>query len=219
MNKLAVPDLIAINGELAKNAYIRAFYPLDNLVQVEALRFQHLQENNPTKQGNLSSTENSNTLLVLGDYLDGNTRHQMHLLDQACEFLYFKVKIVMKFHPGCDLDLSEYINLDVIISSEPLNDLLERYSIVYSGNITSAIVEAYCLGNNLIIAHNPTQLDLSPLYGYSDIVNVHNSEELSSAIVNFFTMNLKRNPIRNKLFNFNPELCGWINILGKLNKN
>ena len=218
INKLQVPNLMAINGDLAKNSYLKAAYPLDNLIQVEALRFQHLQEDESLKNDERAQMEGVNTLLVLGDYLEANTRYQIYLLDQACKFLTFKIKIILKFHPGCIFDLSEYKNLDVTISSKPLDQLLAIYSTVYSGNITSGIVEAYCLGNNLIVAHNPTQLNLNPLYGYSDVINIHNSVELSIAIGNFFDINLKQNPIGDKLFNINCELHSWINMLDKHRK-
>lgn len=163
INDLPLPDRVACNGKVSLELFENGEYPRDKIVQVESLRYLYL-ENKPYKASTLGVTK-SRRLLVLGDYVPINTDKQLRLLEKAIALLQKEVMITLKPHPACPIIFSNYPKLNMTIGTAAIGELLEENDLVYTGMVTSAAVDAYCSGLNVITFLDGDQLNLSPLRG------------------------------------------------------
>ncbi len=170
---LPSPDFVCVNGPNAKNKLMSAGYSNKKIIEVEALRYLYL--------GKIQGRKifNKKTLLILGDYSEYNTRQQMELLMSAEKHTSGQIKYLFKPHPSCSILVDEYRSLDLTITNEPINALINKCSMAYAGSATSAAVDFYCTGKPVVIFLNHETLNLSPLNGINDVTFVDSSEELS----------------------------------------
>ena len=61
-------------------------------------------------------------------------------------------------------------------------DLLRNCDVTFTSNITSAAVDAYCLGVPVIQKLDGNEFNMSPLRGLDNVVYVRNSVELATAL-------------------------------------
>ena len=179
---LPLPDFVAMNGEMAKKMYLDAGYRKDKLLEVEALRYLHLADADYCESDSKSSEIKERTVLVLGDYVKENTVRQMHLLQDADCFINDKIKYIVKPHPACPISEGDYPRLQMVVTNEPISRLLKKCSFVYTSNVTSAAVDAYCAGKRVITFLDPNILNLSPLRGSKGVDFVSSSKELASIL-------------------------------------
>ena len=177
-NPLPLPNHIAINGKAATEAYLVGGYPEDDLVQVEALRFLHLDSACAQLKQDFSESKQCLRLLVLGDYLLRNTRLQMRLLEQASKSFPMGMVITVKPHPACPIRASDYPGLRLTVVMEPIEELLAECDLAYASSVTSAAVDAYCAGVPVVSVLDPNTLNLSPLRGCVGAFSVSTPEEL-----------------------------------------
>jgi surface carbohydrate biosynthesis protein (TIGR04326 family) len=180
-NDLPIPDKVAINGPASSRAYCKGNYPEDQMVGVEALRYLHLANHeNAHSKGN----KNLIRILILGDYLPAVTYGQMKLLVQAAPFLPPSTRYTVKPHPACPVLPQEYPSLQLHMANEPLSKLLADCDVVFTSNITSAAVDAYCAGVPVVSVLEGTSLNLSPLRGMKGINFVTCPKELAEKLCN-----------------------------------
>ena len=117
-------------------------------------------------------------LLVLGDYLESNTRLQMSMLAQAARALPTQICITFKPHPQSTWRAEEYPDLHLSVANKPLVELLTTCDIAYTSSVTSAAIDAYCLDIPVISVKDPTKLNMSPLRGFPEVFYVSTSDEL-----------------------------------------
>ena len=187
---LPMPKQVAVNGPVAKDTYLQGGYPSDQLVEVEALRYLYLSDQD---NANVSSVNmhSKNRVLVLGDYLPNNTTQQLEILEKSVDKLD-DWRIVIKPHPACPVVLDDYPRLssmNTYVTDLPINELLSDFGVAYTSLTTSAAVDAYCSGLSVISALDPSVLNLSPLIGVDDVQFVSDSEGLVAALntVNYLT--------------------------------
>ncbi len=180
-NHLPMPDKVALNGSVATRAYLDSGYPSKDIVQVEALRYLHL-EGTKEKTVVCKHIANPLRLLVLGDYLSSNTKKQMELLGGAVKNFSGNWSLIVKPHPACLIDPEDYPKIPIQISMEPIAELLKGCDVAYSSAVTSAAVDAYCVGTPIISVLDPNLLNLSPLRGCEGVFFVSTPEELVGAL-------------------------------------
>jgi surface carbohydrate biosynthesis protein (TIGR04326 family) len=180
-NHLPMPDKVALNGGAATRAYIDSGYPSADIVQVEALRYLHLED---AKEKAVTHKDIANPLrlLVLGDYLSNNTQKQMELLGVAIKEFSGNLSLIVKPHPACPIAQEDYPHIPMAITMEPMTELLKGCDVAYSSAVTSAAIEVYCVGTPVISVLDPNMLNLSPLRGYEGIFFVSTPEELVRAL-------------------------------------
>ena len=155
---------------------------------VEALRHLYLNKiinSSSTKQKNNPNNLSTFNLLIFGDYLPENTLHQIKLLNGLSDFIFSKLKIIFKPHPACNLDIKKF-NSKFNVTKEPISSLLTDANIAFCSATTSAAVDSYSYGLQVIIASDPANLNLSPLRDYKDVFFVQNSNELEEIIIKIF---------------------------------
>lgn len=207
-NDLPLPDRVACNGPVMRDAYEKGGYPPENLLDVEALRYLHLSKRHEARHAMQKKTDNLLRLLVLGDYLHSNNRLQMMLLEHALSLMPKTVRITVKPHPNCPIDPVDYRGLEMQVSMEPIEKLLAECDVAYASAVTSAAVDAYCAGVPTISVLDSNTLNLSPLRGCAGVFFVGTGRELSNALI-VIKNNLRPAQSRQDYFMLDELLPNW----------
>jgi len=208
------PDLVAVNGPLMKNEFLKARYPKTQIVQVEALRYLHLEKHRKCIQNNCQK-KSILRLLVFGEYLDVDNQRILSVLATALPFINKNILITFKPHPASPINLTNYSGLKVTQTSKPVSEILDQHDVALSGPVTTAAVEAYSFGLPVVTICNSSALNLSPLKQVKGVHFVNDSEELST-FLNSITPVSKRRSNKKMFFNLNKTLKSWGKII-KLN--
>jgi surface carbohydrate biosynthesis protein (TIGR04326 family) len=197
---LPLPDYIGVNGIRAKEMYILSGYPEDKILEVEALRYQYLNEI-------VMFTKISNhNILVLGGK---NIKNQMKLLNSVDSFLHESIKFTIKTDAWNPIKLNDLQKNRMELTTDSMSTLLSKHNVVYTDNITSAGVDAYCLGKKVISMLDPSMLNLSPLLDHEDVLFVSSPEQFSDALNNFSSLtNIKR-----EFFYLDSNLTRWEKLI------
>ena len=176
---LPLPSYVGVNGENAKKLSLDCGYPEKNLIELEALRYIYLNDDKPILK---VSNSNCNNILVLGDYQKENTIHQMQLLKKASKYMNNKIKLVVKPHPACNISPEDYPELDLLITNDPINKLINDFSVVYTSSNTSASIDAYYSGKIVLTVLDPSSLNFSPLRGVDGILFIETAKQLATVL-------------------------------------
>ncbi len=209
---LPVPDYVGINGEMAKKMVLEGGYPNEDLIEVEALRYLHLNQTAKHKAYLNVSGVGEMTLLVLGDYLKENTIQQMELLRIAAQRIDKIIKYIIKPHPACPILVEDYPELDLTITNDPIPTLIDHCSLVYTSSTTSAAVDAYCAGKPVVTVLDPKRLNLSPLKG-SEGVSFVSSPDALAAVLNRMGQMKEVTGQGKDYFYLDPNLSRWKRLL------
>jgi surface carbohydrate biosynthesis protein (TIGR04326 family) len=206
-NTMPRPDLVAVNGPLAHASLLDAGYPENELVDVEALMYQHLA-NTPTDNRKKSSdTSKVTTILVATDFLESATQTQMKLLNELLQTTESKnLRVLLKPHWSQTFkDL--HPRIEVVSGKEDLATYFGQCDVLYCSAITSAVIDGVCAGVPVIQCLDPQSFNLSPLRGRVEVQVVRTTEELRSALNNLGGTPPIIKP--NTLFNLDPQLPKW----------
>lgn len=212
-NDLPLPDLIALNGAAALDAYRKGGYPEEALVEVEALRYLYLANFISVQDSAVPSSIKPLRVLVLGGYLSSDTQQQMRLLEKAMRYLPQEVVIVIKPHPNYPIHPEDYPGIRMHVTMEPLSKLLTTatYDVAFTDSATSAAVDAYCAGMPVVSMLDPRTLNLSPLRGSENVLFANSPEELARALLLAVTMPSPSN--EKKFFMLDSTLSHWRNLI------
>jgi surface carbohydrate biosynthesis protein (TIGR04326 family) len=182
-NELPLPDRVAVNGPVAKRAYLDAGYPPDRLVEVEALRYLHLGRRLPERDAAPPENRQLN-VLVCGDFLAATNRKMLAWLVEAVRLLPNRMVCRVKPHPAYPMDPDDLALSAVEVVEGPLSQLLIDTDVVFASNITSAAVDAYCQGLSVIQMLDGSTFNVSPLRGLAEVSYVSDARELAEALMN-----------------------------------
>jgi surface carbohydrate biosynthesis protein (TIGR04326 family) len=212
INPLPIPDKVAVNGPDSAQSLCNSGYPAENLEEVEALRYLYLKELLDLLGDEMLTIRQNLRLLVLGDYEAQNMRVQMSLLEQALVDLPVDITITVKPHPACPISVSDYPNLTLIVSMEPLRKLLPYFNIVFTGQVTASALDAFCAGLSVITMLDEDSLNLSPLRGRAAVQFISTPTELSHAIMRATTHSRDLEQGRG-FFHLDSDLRRWRKLL------
>jgi surface carbohydrate biosynthesis protein (TIGR04326 family) len=204
------PDHVAISGVLAQKAYEEGMYRLEELIEVEALRYLYLDRNMSKKKYPRLSEERVQ-ILVLGDYLFSDTVHQMNLLQEVTSEIT-NIELTVKPHPACPIHASHFPRLNFKVTTQRLSDLVELFDVAYVSGLTSAAVDAYNSGLKVITVLNPRALNLSPLRGLSGVRFISTSLELRKALLDDH-IDIDKFDERACGFNTDSSLPKWMSLI------
>lgn len=211
---LPLPDKVGINGDAAKRMYLNGGYPKSDLVEVEALRYLYLHNSFNKKFSSAPGEKSVKTLLVLGDYQKESTKQQMELLDKATKYINTEIIYIVKPHPACPIFAEDYPEINISVVNDPIPKLIDNCSFVYTSNMTSAAVDAYCAGKQVITALDPKSLNLSPLMGSDGVTFVSTPQELA-IMLNDGGLTNEINQQGKDFFYLDTELPRWKELLVK----
>jgi surface carbohydrate biosynthesis protein (TIGR04326 family) len=190
LDSLIFPDKVALNGDSAVKAYNDFDFPNDKIEKVEALRYLYLANTNTNKNKELIiKTNNLNKLLVLCDIDLESTYKQLKLLINAINTIKFRVEITIKPHPLCSINKNDFPDLDFEVTNMPLGEIMPSYHTVFTSNPTAAVLDAYLLNKNVLIMHDCSTFNMSPLRGYKDVKFIKSSDDLVKSLTHFMKKN------------------------------
>ncbi|MBE0613499.1 MAG: hypothetical protein IH604_07530 [Burkholderiales bacterium] len=211
-NNMLLPDQVAMNGPAARDAYVTSGYPVGDLVDVEALRYLYLVDIKADADIVLARPTGSPLrVLVLGEYLLSSTEKQMRLLEKAAGFLPKDMKITVKPHPNCPVQVADYPGLRLEVTMSPISTLVQACDVAYTGSITSAAVDAFCAGVPVVSVLDPDILNLSPLRGQAGVLFASTPEELAHAMI--ASVSGRRATKGQDFFTLDPNLPRWRKLL------
>jgi surface carbohydrate biosynthesis protein (TIGR04326 family) len=209
---LPQPDLVALNGMAAIDAYRSADYPNNAIVECEALRYSYLNELR-TRPASRRAMAPGLKVLILGDYFPANTIKMLELLEAAVAQMSVQVEFTVKSHPSYAVKLANYPSLHLQAVDKPLDQILHGFDIAYSSNVTSAALDAYLSGLAVVVMLDAAELNFSPLRGQPGVRFVSTAGELNEAL-----RSADQGPAGNhnpkEFFFLDPELPRWKRVLG-----
>jgi surface carbohydrate biosynthesis protein (TIGR04326 family) len=212
MQSLPQADLIAITGPHMRKLYDRSGYNHEKLVEVEALRYMHLN-NLRSKRKSIRNKDikNKNRFLILGS---GNYEETQNILNVVSENkLLFDNQVSFIRHP-ISID-RYYFDEDVIKEINGDNfDVVINCDVAILPSATAASVDMYVIGLKVIIYDENYDFHLCPLFGIKSIYYASTSEELSALIKSALTDNSGGN-----FFWDNLSLPRWSRLLNKMGYN
>ena len=214
-NVLPIPDLVAVNGSVAKKIYLEGGYPGSQVTEVEALRFLHLL-NHTSVDTPIKPPSRALNVLVCGDFVSATNYKILSWLTIATQSLPPGISYVLKPHPAYPVKLGDFPSLALKMTNTPLAELLAVCDVVFTSNIASAAVDAYCSGIPVVQMLNGNTLNTSPLRGLASVVYVTNPIELAEA--------LRAAPHRERgvvepYFYLDKELPLWCKLLDMTNED
>ena len=208
-NSMPRPDLIAVNGPLARESLIDSGYPITEIKEVEALMYQHFI-NTPARLVPKPS-QSIKTILVATDYLESATQTQITLLNDFLAKNSESIRVLLKPHWSQSFkNLNPLI--EIVSGKEDLSTYFDQCDVLYCSAITSAVIDGACAGLPVIQCLDPQSFNLSPLRGRTEIQVVRTSKELEDALSNLSATPPKIEP--HSLFNLDPQLSKWKALIG-----
>lgn len=208
------PDLTALNGKAAIDAYLSVDHPKETIVECEALRYGYL---NNIRAGNTHTQTEGNAVkvLILGDLLLSSTIKLMKLIEATVPRMAGHFTYTVKPHPVCPVKPADFPGIDITLVTEPLGKLLKGFDIAFSSNSTTAAVDAYLAGLPVVVMLDDNELNISPLRGQTGVRFVSTPEELAEAIQSPGLW-AATNPDRNEFFFLDPDLPRWRRLLSSV---
>jgi surface carbohydrate biosynthesis protein (TIGR04326 family) len=208
--KLPLPDLVALNGPAAWQAYEDAGYPTSKLVEAEALRYLELA--NIQSRETPARIEGPYRALILGDIMSNSTVSMLELLDRSVSDLILEYDFTLKAHPATPIETSDYPSLSLTTTNEALHRILGDFDMVIVSNGSSAALDVRQSGLELIVHVDWSELNNSPLRDVQGVVFVRTQEELVS-VLNEVPRNTKIRTTEEGYFYLDQDLPRWRRLL------
>jgi surface carbohydrate biosynthesis protein (TIGR04326 family) len=209
--KLPVADCFAINGDNAFDAFVEIGYPESKLYKVEALRYMHLCNIKKTSRKKIISSKDNKKILILGDYSKISSINSINLLHKACKELENKIDFTLKPHPACTINENDIELKNINITNLLINEIIDKFDLVYSCNVTSAALDAYFYDIPIICNYDLSKLNLSPLKGLKNVMFISTPEEFRNLITQDIHIYSNKNFFN--YFYLDRSLIGWKNLL------
>lgn len=208
--RLPQPDLVALNGRAAVDAYLAMDFPKERIAECEALRYGYLRNIGAPRRSRRGKGDPLD-ILILGDYLPSATDKMLQLIEAAVPLTSDCITCSVKPHPSCPIEAEHYPSLNLRILLDSLELLLHRFDIAYSSSITSAALDAYLGGLPVVVMRDETTLNFSPLRGQPGVCFVNTPEELVAALQTCTGEAMR--PDHNQWFLLEPALPRWQSLL------
>jgi len=153
-------------------------------------------------------------VLILADYLPVETHAMLEMLIRALSHISKSMEFIIKPHPNCPVNIDQYPELNLRAENRSLKEISCDFDIAFSGNSTTASLDAFLIGLPLIIRLDESELNYSPLRGNPDILFVTQDDDLAVALNTLESISEKENESC-KYFYLNKELDLWRNLLLK----
>ena len=208
-----LPDKIAINGAAAWKMYENANQLMNKMIKVEALRYLHLGKFNPSvNHSNKKDIYGMKKILILGDINKNTTNSMLELLNSISLFLSDGWDLIMKPHPANQIKLGDYPNINITITDKPLEQLLPNFEISIASIFTSASLEVFLAGLNVITVLDDNDFNFSSLRGIQGVPFVSTAGELEMALIECLANPFVKNT--DDFFWTDSELPRWKDLLG-----
>lgn len=211
---IPLPNYIAINGPVAENMLLKTGYPQNAIIQVEALRYLSIPVENFQKP--VEHSDNYINVLVCGDIDIASTSEMLlslkFFIDNRKESNP-EFRFTYKSHPVNDLTLHSFGLEHVQVTTKKISDIISNYDVAIVTDSTTAGVEAYLAGLDVIVFSYAKRLNFSPLRNIKNVHFASNSKQLKDCLnIMPVSANIKD---REQFFWSDPELPKWNQLFSK----
>ena len=144
--------------------------------------------------------------------MESATIEMLQLLEKATKYISVNTIFTIKSHPNFVVKKEDFPLLRLEVTMDPLEEILQKYDISFSSNMTSAAVDAFCFGLPSIVILDSMGLNFSPLRGQSNVNFVSTPEKLAELIQSVNNGAYNTSP-SNDFFFLNPSLPRWQKLL------
>ena len=196
------PERTAVNGRLQASRLSEAGCSLEQVSEVEALRYVNLKGRQTDFPLGRRFGQRS-TVLVVGDLADRHTSEMLGLvkgliLDHPGEF-----EVIFRPHPAAST-FSESSVLGVRCSTGPLSETMATAGFVLVSPLSSAMLDAIVLEIPFAVYRSRYDLNSSPIYGFSEIPETETSAQLQLLIKSGYPT-----PWSGNFLSLNSDFCSW----------
>ena len=203
-------------GNQSKNILLINNVPHERIVEGEALRFGHLNNNCNIKLRN--KYNNLLRVLLLGDYILSDTDYMINLVSDIITIKNYNLDVAIKPHPNTPINTSIYHKIDLSIESRPFNTFGNSYDICIASNKTSSAIDAYFHGINVAVLQSDDSLNLSPLRAQEGVLFFQNVDELYEILLDK-SKNHNKIPENNDYLFLDSSLKRWRKLINVTAKN
>ena len=209
------PDLTALNGKAAIDAFRSVEFPEASMVECEAVRFGYLQGLG-TRVSGRRSNGGPVRVLILGDVMSASTDHLLSTLAAAVGMQTATMAYTVKPHPNCMVRPQDYPSLSLQVLTDPLAGILRDFDVACASNSTSAGLDAYLAGLPVVVMLDETELNVSPLRGQPGVRFVSTAQELAVAL-RAAAVEPRAGAARDEFFFLDSQLPRWRQLLEPAN--
>ena len=174
------PDLVVSNSTIAKSDLLSNGVLLENILELEALAFQHIEPLLVNNHSKIVVPNNPPKISVLGDFNAEITDQLLSIFEHGVDSS--KYQCVFKPHPMCPVNQNRLSEIGLELFTGEIASLLAETDIMIATSPTSAAVEGFCLGIQIILFHDGNELNMSPLKDAREVLFISSSNELRDAI-------------------------------------
>lgn len=209
---LPMSDYTAVNGPFSRDILLEAGFDKTKILEVEALRYLKSSDFQLKK---LRKNNRQKKIIVFGDIDIQSTKAMLESLNFCINHIAKNRSIVnfqyaFKPHPVNEIELDNFGTNNIEVIRREIKDVIENYDIAISVDTTSAGVEAYLAGLDIIVYRYSKRPNFSPLRNIKDVHFVRNEEQLLESI-NMLSLNNRK--INNEIFFWNDnQIPKWHKI-------
>ena len=174
------PDLVVSNSTIAKSDLLSNGVLLENILELEALAFQHIEPLMSRNHSKIVVPNNPPKISVLGDFNAEITDQLLSIFEHGVDSS--KYQCVFKPHPMCPVNQNRLSEIGLELFTGEIASLLAETDIMITTSPTSAAVEGFCLGIRIILFHDGNGLNMSPLKDAREVLFISSSNELRDAV-------------------------------------
>jgi surface carbohydrate biosynthesis protein (TIGR04326 family) len=153
-------------------------------------------------------------VLICGDNTPASNARMLQLVDEALSLRPFAVRFTFKPHKAAPVDESRCAALGIELRNGELSEMLRDCHLVLTGSLTSAAVDAYCVGKPVASLLDGRTLNGSPLRGLPGIRYFATAQELVDILTFVPRLDLQSSTGREATyFWLDPSLPRWRRLL------
>ena len=207
------PNLQITNGPQATKLLIESGLSKNNIIELEALRYIHL---NPDKAveyyRRISSDDEKTKVIVIGDYDIENTYKIFQIINNLEPEQKEKIDIRFKPHPANKNKKIFFNGAEVKKLNGKISKYLSNFDLAICGASTTAALDCYLDGIKLIVFRESDSQIMTPVYDLPDVYFMSNSVCLNRILSLIREDHLiKRSP--NDFFKIDKNLTKWIEFI------
>jgi surface carbohydrate biosynthesis protein (TIGR04326 family) len=208
------PDLMALHGPAAVKHFENAGYPSSRVVEVEALRYEHIYASKLEKNNGKSNTERDITrVIIIGEIKLDSTIEMLEFI-ASTTFSNLNINYTFKPHPACGFEKYMIKFPGLLFTSEHLNDVHKDFDFAIIAGSTSAAIDLYYSDINLMVYLGKNELNLSPLRESDNVSFIRSASDFKEVMSHPYEEK-NEDRLKDEIFWTHPDINRWADLLKK----
>lgn len=203
------PSKFITNGPQDTKLLIESGLNERKIIELEALRYLDLKQNLPNKtKHNFDLSHRKLKVIVLGDFSERINYRIFDIINDLDIKIKKKIEIHYKPHPVNFTKKLKVEGVYKINSNEKISKLLKNYDLAICGSTTTAALDCYLSGKELVIVLENNSPIMTPVYNLPNVNLILNSNSLKKII----SLNRREDWSKlrkTKIFNTDNNLKKW----------